>query len=311
MSACRYAFAQRWRKADWKNNYRLRLIVSIYRMDQRPTILITGGTGLIGTALSKLLVDKKYDVIILTRKAIQKIEGNVEQRIQYAEWDIDKKTINEEAIRKADHIIHLAGASVGDKRWTAERKKEILISRTESSALSVKALMEITNKVKTVASASGIGWYGEDQKKIKMFTEEDPPAEGFLGDTCKAWENSIEPVRGLGKRLVILRTGLVLSNRGGVLAEFCKPLKFGMASILGSGKQMISWIHIEDICRLFCFAIENEKMEGVFNAVSLNPVSNKSLALEFAKSRKGNFFIPIHVPSFILKLVLGEMSTEC
>jgi len=278
------------------------------KMNHTSTVLITGGTGLVGTALCPLLLEKKYNVIVLTRN----IPGVNERLpgIQYAEWNIEKETIDEAAIKKADFIIHLAGANVGEKRWTRGRKQEILASRTLSSALVVKALMEIPNNVSTVVSASAIGWYGEDFSKSTPFMEDSPPAEGFLGETCKAWEESIEPVKQLGKRLVKLRTGIVLSNRGGALREFKRPLNFGMATILGGGKQIISWIHIEDICRMYAFVLEHEEIAGAVNAISPIPVSNKNLVLELAKKMRGNFFIPVYVPAFVLKMVLGEMSIE-
>ena len=278
-------------------------------MNNKSTILITGGTGLIGSALSKLLIGRKHDVIILTRKIPEKKPID-DPAIQYAEWNVKEQTINEEAIKKADHIVHLAGASVAEKRWTSSRKKEIIESRIFSSALLVKALKEIPNNVLSVISSSAIGWYGGDSPGKKPFVENDPSAEGFLGETCKAWEESIEPVRWLGKRLVKLRTGIVLSNRGGALYEFKKPLNLGVASILGNGKQVMSWIHIEDICRMYCYAIEHQQLHGVYNAVSSHPTTNKKLVLELAKRMRGNFFIPMHVPAFVLKLVLGEMSIE-
>src|SRR6266536_177343 len=173
-----------------------------------PTVLITGGTGLIGSALSSMLIDKGYKVIILTRN-----KSDVRHQtsgITYAEWDVEKEIIDKDAVAKADYIIHLAGANLSEKRWTKKRKKEIVESRTHTSALLVKALKEIPNKVKTVVSASGIGWYGE-QKNSEPFKETDLPAEDFLGQTCEQWERSIEPVTTIGKRLVKLRTGIVLS----------------------------------------------------------------------------------------------------
>jgi uncharacterized protein len=272
------------------------------------TILITGGTGLVGTALTKLLLEKKYEVIVLTRHipALQKRMAG----IQYAEWNVENQNIDETAIKSADHIIHLAGAGIAEKRWSESRKREIADSRTSSSGLLVKALKEIPNKVGTVVSASAIGWYGQDMANGTRFTEDDPAAPGFLGETCKAWEESIEPVKQLGKRLVKLRTGIVLSNRGGAFPEFKKSLKFGMAAILGSGRQMISWIHIEDLCRMYCFAIEHQQLQDATNAVSPHPVTNKNLVLELAKRIKANFFIPLHVPPFVLRIVLGEMSIE-
>ena len=292
-----------------------------------PTIIITGGTGLIGKALGKALLEKGYHVIILSRKPADKsISGD----FSFATWDVEKQAIDKEAIGAADYIIHLAGAGVADKRWTKKRKQEIISSRVDSSKLIVDSLKTIPNKVKAVISSSAIGWYltpnpspqgGEgglipnpspqsgEGGGVRKFVESDPSANDFLGNTCKLWEESIEPVIQLGKRLVKLRTGIVLSKEGGALKEFIKPLKFGIAAILGSGKQIISWIHINDLVRMFIAAIENEKMNGVYNAVAPNPVSNKELTLQLAKSRH-KFFIPVHIPSFILKIVLGEMSLE-
>lgn len=274
------------------------------------TILIMGGTGMIGTRLTKMLTEKGYAVIILTRDA-SKIKHTL-PGVSYADWDIDKQTINKDAVAKSDHIIHLAGAGVADKRWTAKRKQEIVNSRTQSSALIVKALKEFPNKIKTVVSASAIGWYGPDTtlSKQKGFTEDAQADTAFLGETCRLWEASIEPVAKLGKRLVKLRTGIALSNDGGALVEFKKPLKAFVAAILGDGRQVVSWIHVDDLCRMYLSAIENEHINGAYNAVAPNPVTNKELVLTLAKKMRGNFFIPIHVPAFALKIALGEMSIE-
>ncbi|MEO5684986.1 MAG: TIGR01777 family oxidoreductase [Chitinophagaceae bacterium] len=276
-----------------------------------PTVLITGGTGLIGRALSTLLLQKGYDVIIVTRgKASEK--KATEKGLSYAAWDVAAQTIDLPAIKKADYIIHLAGAAVADKRWSAKRKREIAESRTQSSALLVKALHENSNQVKAVISASAIGWYGADPviPNPNPFTEADAADPGFLGETCRLWEESIAPVALMGKRLVKLRTGIVLSKEGGALKEFIKPLHFGIASILGNGKQIISWIHIDDLCRMYLQALEDEKMEGAYNAVAPKPVSNKELTLQLAKAIKGSFYIPVHVPSVALKIILGELSIE-
>jgi uncharacterized protein len=271
------------------------------------TILITGGTGLVGTALTKQLTDKGYAVIIITREnepAKLKRQG-----VQYAKWDIFNQTIDIKALQDADHIIHLAGAGVMDKRWTGMYKKAIIESRALSSSLLFNTLSDTTNKIKTVVSASAIGWYGKDIPG-KIFEETDPPDKGFLGDTCRIWEASIGLLEHLGKRVVKLRTGIVLSNDGGALVEFKKSLHFNIAAILGNGKQMISWIHIDDLCRLYIDAIENKDLIGSYNAVSPEPVSNEQLILELAKKMKGRFFIKTHVPEFVLKLMLGEQSIE-
>lgn len=266
------------------------------------TVLITGGTGLVGTSLSKMLVSKGYKVIILTRSA-KPAQGN----ISYAKWDINKSIIDKDAIEQSDYIIHLAGAGVADKRWTDKRKKEIIDSRVKSSELLINTLKETNNTVQAVVSASATGWYGPDQKG-KIFTETDPPNNDFLGETCRLWEQSIQPVKHLGKRLVILRTGIVLSNDGGAFVEFKKPMKAGIAGIIGRGKQEISWIHIDDICRMYIDAIENNNITGAYNAVT-DHVTNKELILRTARARKKPF-IAIHVPEFALKLMLGEMSIE-
>lgn len=273
------------------------------------TILITGGTGMIGTRLTEMLVEKGYEVIILTRNPKT---NHPLPDVSYARWDVEGQNIDPAAVAKADHIIHLAGAGVADKRWSESRKQEILHSRTASSALIVKALKENPNQVQSVISASAIGWYGPDTDKSRKdgFLEEAPADGAFLGETCRAWEASIEPVTTLGKRLVKLRTGIVLSRKGGALVEFMKPLKAGIASILGDGSQIVSWIHVDDLCQMFLFAIENESMHGAYNAVAPHPVSNKALTLSLAKQMRGSFYIPIYVPSFVLKIMLGEMSIE-
>ncbi|MDB5208939.1 MAG: hypothetical protein JWR72_4014 [Flavisolibacter sp.] len=270
------------------------------------TILITGGTGMIGSALTKGLLAKGYGIIILTRKA-KPPKGNV----VYKEWDVEKGTVDESAITKADYVIHLAGANVADGRWTEKRKKEIVDSRVRSGELLVRSLKEIPNKVKAIISASAIGWYGPDPKvpNPTPFVETDIADDGFLGTTSRLWEGSIQPVVEFGKRLVLFRIGIVLSNKGGAYAEFKKPLNFSTATILGNGKQVVSWIHIDDLVRLLIAAIEDEKLYGIYNAVAPNPVSNKELILEISKQRN-KFYIPLHVPTFALKIALGEMSVE-
>lgn len=272
------------------------------------TVLITGGTGTIGKHLSQLLQSKGYKVIILTRKAGE----HKSETFSYAEWDVEKGILDIKAVLQADYIIHLAGAGVADKKWTGERKQEIVDSRVKSSTLIIKALQENEHKVKAVISASAIGWYGPDnaESKTNGYSEKAEATDDFLGDTCRLWEESIQPVESMGIRLVKLRTGIVLSNEGGAYVEFKKPVKFGIAAILDGGDQVVSWIHVEDVCRMYWYALQNEAMRGVYNAVAPKPVTNKQLTLELAKQLRGKLFIPVHVPSFILKWMLGEMSIE-
>ncbi len=271
------------------------------------TVLITGGTGLVGKSLTGHLINKGYKLIILTRSLKGKSNSN---NISYAAWDIQQQTIDVKAVQSADIIIHLAGAGVVDKRWTDKYKKEILESRTMSSKLIIDTLKQHSNQVKTIVSSSAIGWYGPDKEKNRRFIETDEHADDFLGQTCYAWEQSVDVASSMNIQVCKLRTGIVLSKEGGALAEFKKPIRFGIAAILGSGKQMISWIHIDDLCRMFIYAMENKTMNGSYNAVSATPASNKALTLSLAEKFRGKFFIPVHVPAFVLKLVLGESSIE-
>jgi uncharacterized protein len=267
------------------------------------TVLITGGTGMVGKALTKLLLDKGYGVIVLSRDGDKK---SGKSNLRYAKWNVAKKEIDITALQQADYIIHLAGAGVMEKKWTAAYKQEIIDSRVKSAALIVESLQNNTNKVKAVVSASAIGWYKENNN---IHTEDESADDSFLGNTCRLWEASVQPVKEMGKRLVNLRIGIVLSKEGGALKEFIQPLKFGVAGILGNGKQIVSWVHIEDLCRMFLFAIEKENTNGVYNAVAPNPVTNKTLTLTLAKKRQ-QFFIPMHVPQFVLKIMLGGRSIE-
>ncbi len=174
----------------------------------------------------------------------------------------------------------------------------------------MKALKENKNEVKAIASASAIGWYGKDMVQGKAFTEDDPASKDFLGETCRIWEEKITAAEQLGVRVVKIRTGIVLDEHGGALAEFVKPIKFGIAGILGSGKQMLSWVHVEDHCRILLQALEHSNMTGSYNSVAPEPVTNKSLVIAAAKIVKGSFYVPMHAPNFALKIALGERSIE-
>lgn len=272
------------------------------------TVLITGGTGLVGRALTRALLERNHNVIVLSRSPRKDtLDG-----VRYAAWDIEAGQIDPEAVGAADFIMHLAGAGVADKRWTAKRKQEIRDSRVKGSELLVKALRKMPNRVKAVISASATGWYGPDPSvpNPRAFREEDPAYPDFLGNTCKDWEASIDPVQSLGKRLVKLRTGIVLSREGGALAEFEKPLRFGIGAVMGNGKQMISWVHIDDLVNMYLAAMENEYYSGAYNAVAPDPVSNRTLIAALGKIKKGRYFTLLNVPAFLLKIILGEMSIE-
>lgn len=269
--------------------------------------LITGGTGMVGSALTTRLIRSGHSVVILTRRPRQSNHPS----IRYMVWDPFQRQLEAGAIREADYIIHLAGANVAEKRWTAKRKQEILESRVRSGEFLVENLQKIPHRVKAVWSASAQGWYGADTviPNSNPFVETDPAHSDFLGSTCQSWEKSVQPLTSMGIRLIQMRIGIVLSTTGGALAEFIKPVRFGLSPILGNGKQVISWIHLDDLTQLMEWSLLQESVSGIYNAAAPNPVSNRSLMQALAHAY-GRPFLPIPVPAFLLKLILGEMSIE-
>jgi len=250
-------------------------------------------------------------LFVVTLKKSFSDAHNYDHRRNRNDWNCIEQIAAAARLRCDHPVQEPIGNSIGiqaKKRWTRKRKEAILISRTRSSECLFKCLSEQPNKVRSVISASAIGWYGPD--KGISFTEEDPAFDDFLGNTCKAWEESIEQVQSLGIRLVKFRLGIALSNEGGALTEFKKPVRAGVAAILGTGEQVVSWIHIDDLCRAFVHAIETAAMSGAYNLVAPMPTTNKNLTVGIARSMNGNLYIPVHVPSFLIKLMLGEMSIE-
>ena len=271
------------------------------------TVLITGGTGMVGQSLTDALIEQGYEVIVLTRSP----RKSSRLHLSYAKWDIDQQYIDPKALEVANIIVHLAGESVATKRWTVKRKKEILDSRVQSGKLLSNALKTMPHQVHTFIGASAIGWYGPDneQSLTTGFTETDPVDESYLGDTCRQWEESVASITALGIRKVTLRIGIVLNKRGGALLEFIKPAKLGVAAILGDGKQIVSWIHQQDLTGIILFALLNPQIEGVYNAVAPEPVTNESLTVHIA-AKYHSWYFKIHVPVWVLKIMLGEMSIE-
>lgn len=274
------------------------------------TVIVTGGTGLVGRVLVKKLLQQDYKVIVLTRDKTK--DQKIRDGCIYSYWNIETGELDTTVLSNADAVIHLAGAGVADKRWSAKRKQEILDSRTKSGYLLSEHLLKRAVPLKVFLSASAIGWYGADPRIPNPipFTEAQPPANDFLGSTCYQWELSTQRLLQAGIRTVYLRTGIVLSNEAGALPEFKKPLKMRLAAIPGSGKQLISWIHIDDLADLYITAMQKETYAGVYNAVAPEPVPCKTLVLMLAKERCGSSFMKVYVPAWVLKLVLGEMSIE-
>lgn len=269
------------------------------------TILITGGTGNIGRVLIKRALAKGYNVVVLTRDTGKKIPGAALRK-----WDPDHKEIDSQALKDVDHIIHLAGAGIFDKRWTKAYKKEIVDSRVNSTALLLTALEGKAHKVKTFVSASAIGWYGPDKTKSHRYKETEPADASFLGEVCRQWEEAAYKADAMNIRTACVRTGIVLAPDDGIYEEINSKIKLGIAPIFWPGDQVMSWVHIEDLADMYLHLIENEKLSGSYNAVADLPVSNKEFVIQTAKIEKGNFALRVHIPGFMLKLLLGEASAE-
>jgi uncharacterized protein (TIGR01777 family) len=266
-------------------------------MGSPKNILITGGSGLIGTRLMQLLPSLRRSVFQLGR--------SVKSGNSYV-WDINKGILDPDALQNKDAIIHLAGASVGDERWTAVRKIEILKSRTESTRLLFEHLKKGGHNIRHFISASAIGYYGFENE-IDWHTEDSPSGKDFLAQVTRAWEEQVDKISQLGIRVVKLRIGIVLSAEGGALKEIANPVKFFVGAPLGSGRQPVSWIHIDDVCGIFFRALEDTGMSGAYNVVAPNPVDNKTLTKAIGKALGRPVILP-PVPAFVLKLIIGEMA---
>ncbi|NOY48819.1 MAG: TIGR01777 family protein [Chlorobi bacterium] len=264
------------------------------------TVLITGGTGLVGRHLCKKLQEKGYDVAILSRTKKQEVATPT-----YT-WDLDKKEIEKEAIDTADYIIHLAGANIGDKRWTSKRKLLIINSRVKTGQLIFSKIKEQNKELKAFISASAIGYYGTITSD-KIFTETDTPANDFLGDTCRQWEQSTDRFKDLGIRTVKIRTGVVLTRQGGALSKMLTPVKMGVGSAIGNGRQYLPWIHIDDLCNIYIKAIEDVQMDGAYNAVAPDHKTNKEFTRTLVRVLKKPFWFP-NIPAITMKLIFGKMS---
>lgn len=258
-------------------------------------ILITGGSGLVGQRITDLLEKKGYQVAWLSR-------SNQSGRKSFL-WNVEKQEIDQEAMEWADAVIHLAGTGVAEKRWTPERKKLILESRTQSTQLLYSAIEKSAKRPNTFISASAVGFYGFNTGTA-LVDETSPAGTDFLANVVVAWENEVKKMEHLQLRTVLLRIGIVLDADGGALREM---LKLPVAAPLGSGDQWMSWIHIEDLARMFVFALEKTTLQGIYNAVAPNPATNQQITQE-AASAKGKAYLGIGVPGFVLNLVLGEMA---
>jgi len=265
----------------------------------KKTILITGATGMVASKLIPLLTQKGFAINTLSRLPINQLG------VKSYLWDVSKNIINEEAVLSANFIIHLAGENVAAKRWTAERKKAILESRISSTNLLFSVLEKHKHLLDGYVGASAIGYYGD--RGQENLSEDCMPKKSFLSDVCVAWEQAHLKMSQFSNRVIIFRIGVVLDKKEGALKEMMQTLPLSL-SCLGNGEQSTSYIHIDDLIKMIAFGIENTTMNGVYNAVNPEVVSNKELIKTLSQYKKS--VLPItSVPSFMLKIIMGEAAT--
>ena len=267
----------------------------------KKNILISGGSGFIGKHLTNLLIGTGFSVSILSRSDKQNTAD-----ITYYKWDINSHFIEEDAIIKADYILHLAGENIAEKPWTAKRKEEIVQSREQSIALIYDVLKKNNKKLDAFVSASGVGIYGAINGE-EICTENTPAENDFLGLTCQKWEAAAETISTLGIRVVKIRTGLVLGKDDGFLKKLTPIFKLKLGSALGSGKQYMPWIHVDDLCAIYFQAVKNSEMTGSYNAAIFDNTTNAIFSKTLAKVYGYSIWLP-NVPAFLIKIALGEMA---
>lgn len=265
-------------------------------------ILITGATGLVGERLVQLCHEKGINVNYLTTQK-RKIENREEYKGFY--YDPSAGEIDKKCFERVGTIINLAGENISS-RWTKKQKEKIINSRLDVINLLFQTLQDIDHEVGHFISASGISIYPSSLQKM-YYEDEKETANTFLGTLVQKWEAAADKFSDILIRVAKIRTGLVLSEKGGALPKLEKPFKYNLGAALGSGKQWQSWIHIDDLARIYLFAVENG-LQGVYNAVAPNPVTNEKMMEELAKKHKKNLWLP-NVPAPFMKLALGEMAS--
>ncbi|MBM4246236.1 MAG: TIGR01777 family protein [Deltaproteobacteria bacterium] len=267
-------------------------------------IVVTGATGFVGTPLVRALIARGHEVVAWTRD-VSRARLQLPAQCALQSWDAHAP--NDPAkLRGIDAIIHLAGESVAGSRWTAARKKEILASRVDSSRSLVDTLrvMAASDRPRALISASAIGFYGD--RGDEVLTERSAAGEGFLADVCRAWESEVARAGALGVRTVAVRVGVVLGRDGGALGAMLPPFRLGGGGRIGSGRQWLSWIHLEDLVGLFVHAVESAQLSGVVNGVAPGAVTNARFTKELGRALGRPTILP--VPKLALRLLLGEMS---
>ncbi len=267
-------------------------------------IVVIGTTGFIGKKLFAALHKEEYDITVVSRDAASARE-KLGEHAEFCEWDAKSADDLAGILKDAWAVINLAGESLASGRWSQKRKEEILKSRTNSVKAVVEAINKMDQKPNLFIQASAIGYYGSDFKNEK--DETSPLGKGFLAEVTKVWE---EASQGLSKdvRLVLLRTGIVLGADGGALAEMARPFRFGVGGHIGSGRQWLSWIHIDDEIRAILFFLENKDIQGIYNLTAPEPVTMKTFARELGKTLHRPSWM--HVPAFGIKIAMGQMGEE-
>lgn len=263
------------------------------------SVLITGASGLIGKRLTELLVKDNIEVRHLSRSKKE------DSSIPVYQWNIKEMTIEEGALNDVETVIHLAGASIASGRWTSSRKKELISSRIDSANLLAKYILKEDSSVKNFISANAIGIYGS--REDEWLYESSALEDDWLARLCKDWEQATDQFTEWGIRTASMRIGLVMATEGGALAKLLGPAKLGVNPILGNGKQWYSWIHIDDIVNAMYHLIKNESLNGPFNLVAPNPVTQKAMAeaIDTALNKKT---IKPFSPAFMMKLAMGQMA---
>ena len=267
-------------------------------------IMITGGTGLIGSALANSLVDSKYEVTVLTRSP-ERHQALASTGVQLAKWDGQTGSGWGNLVSQTDAIVNLAGAGIAEGRWTPSRKEQIRESRMRAGQALVSAIRDAETLPKVLIQSSAVGYYGPGADQV--VTEESAPGRDFLAQVCVDWEASTEPVESLGVRRVIIRTGVVLSPQGGALPRMALPFRLFAGGPLGSGKQYFPWIHIDDEVAAIRFLLENDAASGPFNLSAPNPPTNKEFVRHVGRAMGRPSLMP--TPSIALRTLFGEMST--
>ncbi len=265
-------------------------------------IMITGGTGLIGGALAENLARDGREVIVLSRGP--KTGNSLAANIRYVKWDGRSVQGWGHLVDGADAIVNLAGKNLSSGRWTDRNKQEVLESRLDAGAALVQAVQQAERKPAVLVQSSAVGYYGFSESAD--FTEEAAPAGDFLGTVGQAWEASTQSVEELGVRRVVARSGVVLSTRSGAFPRMMMPFKLFVGGPLGSGRQWMSWVHLDDEVRALRFLMENPQAHGAFN-IAAQPVTNRQFSRALGKAMRRPAWIP--VPAFALRLLFGEMSS--